>query len=236
VTGTFSLFVANLSEDSFLSYILPALIGAMGGSIGGNFLTDWFARRTEKERIRRELVDKYLIQLQDNLESLWFRLDNMKYQDGLQKMTDYYYEISTLYILGSVLAHNRILAYEGVYTKMEKLIPGLGNFLRDKMNQFGSYLDKIDPNIHFYQYDRIALAEAVMSFNDERHFIASYLQFGKQYEDPSSNLKTILSPAKEFISKIKSKELDLLMEKISEIANKIDNQTGITTGIKNSTY
>ena len=57
-------------------------------------------------------------------------------------MTEYYYEVSTLYILGSVLAHNRILSYEGVYTKIEQSIPGLGIFIRDKLNQFGSYLDR----------------------------------------------------------------------------------------------
>ncbi len=204
--------------------------------MGGNLLTDWLAHRSEKEKFRRELADKYLIQLQDSLESLWFRLDNIKYRDGLQKMTEYYYEVSTLYILGSVLAHNRILSYEGVYTKIEQSIPGLGIFIRDKLNQFGSCLDKIDPNIHFYQYDRIALAEAVMSFNGERHTIASYLQFRKQYEDPSSNLKTLLSPAKEFITKIKPVELNLVIEKVYEIAIKIDSQTGITTGIKNPTF
>ena len=200
---------------------------------GSKKLTDWLARRTEKEKLRRELVDKYLIQLQDSLESLWFRLHNMKYSDGLQKMTDTYYEVSTLYVLGTVLAHNRILSYEGVYTKIEQLIPGLGIFLRDKMNQFGSYLDKIDSEIHFYQYDRIALAESAMSLNDGRHIIASYLEFRKQYDDASSNLKTLLSPAKEFITKIKSAELNLIMDKVYEMAIKIDNQTGITTGIKN---
>jgi hypothetical protein len=225
-----------LSEDTVLSNTVPALIGAISGAIGGNVLTDWFARRREKEMLRRELVDKYLIQLQDSLESLWFRLDNIKNRDGLQKMTDLYYEESTLYILGSVLAHNRILSNEGAYTKIEKSIPGLGIFLRNKMNQFGSYLDKIDPNIHFYQYDRILLAEAIISLKDERHTIGSYLEFRKQYEDASSNLKSVLSPAKDFITKIRSHELNLVMEKIYEIANKIDIQTGISTGIKNPTY
>lgn len=103
-------------------------------------------------------------------------------------MNDRYYEVSTLYILGSVLAHNRILSNEGAYTKIEQSIPGLGNFLREKLNQFGSYLDKIDPDVHFYLYDRIALAEAVMSLKAERFNIASYLEFRKQYEDPNSNL------------------------------------------------
>ena len=103
-------------------------------------------------------------------------------------MSEYYYEISHFYILGSVLAYNRILSYEGIYTKIEQSIPGLGTFLRKKMNQFGSYLDKIDSTIHFYQYDRIALAEAVMSFNEERYNVGSYLLFQKRYEDQSSNI------------------------------------------------
>ncbi len=225
-----------MADDTFVAYVLPALIGAISGSIGGNFLSDWLARKSEREKIRRELVDGYLIQLQDSLESLWFRIDNIKNRDGLQKMTDVYYEESTLYILGSVLAHSRILANEGVYTKIEQSIPGLGIFLRDKMNQFGSYLDNIDPHIHFYLYDRIALAEAIISLKDNRKTIGSYLDFRKQYQDSGSNFKSILSPAKEFITKIKSQELNQAMEKLYEIANRIDTQTGITTGIKNPTY
>ena len=66
--------------------------------------------------------------------------------------------------------------------------------------------------------------------------VASYLQFRKQYEDPSSNINTLLSPAKEFITKIKSVELNLVIQKVYEIAIKIDSQTGITTGIKNPTF
>lgn len=223
-------------DDSFVSYVLPALIGAIGGSIGGNFLSDWLARRTDKQKLRRELVDKYLIQLQDSLESLWFRLDNIKNRDGLRKMTDRYYEESTLYILGSVLAHSRILSNEGVYTKIEQSIPGLGIFLRNKMNQFGSYLDNIDPDVHFYLYDRIALAEAVMSLNTERSSIASYLEFRKQYLDSNSNLNSVLAPARAFTMSMKSLDLKALMQKIYEIADKIENQTGITTGIESPSF
>jgi hypothetical protein len=223
-----------LSEDSVVWNVVPALIGALTGSIGGNFLSYWLARRSEKQKLRLELVHKYLIQLQDSLVSLWFRFDNINYRDGLRKMTDYYYEESTLYILGSVLAHQRILSYEGGYTKIEQSIPGLGIYLRDELNQFGSYLDKIDPQVHFYLYDRIALAEAVMSFDGERHFIASYLEFKKQYEDPKLNLKLVLSPAKDFIIKMKSLELKSAMEIAYEMAKKIESETGVTTGVKNT--
>jgi hypothetical protein len=212
---------------------MPALIGAITGSIGGNFLSFWLTRKAERQTLRRELVDKYLIQLQDSLESLWFRLDNMTNRDGLQKMGDRYYEVSTLYILGSVLAHNRILSNEGAYTKINQSIPGLGIFLRTKMNQFGSYLDNIDPSVHFYQFDRIALSEAIISLKGEHQTIGSYFEFRKQFEDSNSNLKSTLSPATEFIVKIKSRDLNPVMEKIYEIAIKIDTQTGITTGIKN---
>jgi hypothetical protein len=92
-------------------------------------------------------------------------------------------------------------------------------------------LDKIDPDIHFYYYDRIALAEAVMSAGDKEKIIGSYLEFRKQYEDPNSNLKSLLSPAKEYIIKIKSAELQLIMKKIYEITINIHDQTGITIGI-----
>ena len=77
-----------------------------------------------------------------------------------------------------------------------------------------------------------------MSLNAERFNIASYLEFRKQYEDPNSNLNSLLCPAKDFITVtgLKSLELESAMEKIYEIADKIERQTGITTGIKNPTF
>jgi hypothetical protein len=42
---------------------LPALIGALSGSFGGNFVSDWL-KREEKFKLRKDLTTKYLIQLQ----------------------------------------------------------------------------------------------------------------------------------------------------------------------------
>ena len=63
----------------------------------------------------------YLIQLQDAIESLWFRFYNIKDRGGRLVMSDKYYEHSTLYALASGLAYNRIMLLDGIYSQLRSL-------------------------------------------------------------------------------------------------------------------
>jgi len=131
----------------------------------------------------------------------------------------------------------RLLNYRNTLPNIDTGLKNRYNELCKPLLQFFYGTDafkEITKTIHFYQYDRIALAESVMSFNEEGYHVGSYLLFRKLYEDQTSNLTSLLLPAKEFITGIKSAELNVIMDKIYEIANKIDIQTGITTGIQKS--
>ena len=66
--------------------ILPTLIGAISGSFGGNFVSDWLKKRGEKEKLRKEIIDKYLIQFQYIVQSFLFRLGNMTERRGADYM------------------------------------------------------------------------------------------------------------------------------------------------------
>ena len=142
----------------------------LGGSLGGNFITDWLRRKSEKEALRNNIVDKYLIQLQYSIQNLLYRLHNMKNMGGAEYMryvkgNDEYYSISTLYILGVVLSSYRILLlFEGIYSQIEILFPGFGSKLSNKLDQFGNKLDSLQiilPSsakpVSFFRYDRIGI-------------------------------------------------------------------------------
>src|SRR5437870_10810424 len=76
------------------------------------------AEESEKAKRRSALVSRYLFQLQDAVEALWFRLNNLSAQGGRAVMDKTYFEMTTLYALGRVLASERILALEGVYPQL----------------------------------------------------------------------------------------------------------------------
>jgi len=68
--------------------ILAALIGAMIGSVGSILLDAWLRGNREKKRKRDELVQRYLLQLQDAVEGLWYRIDNLARRGGRTVMED----------------------------------------------------------------------------------------------------------------------------------------------------
>jgi hypothetical protein len=114
---------------AWLASLLAALIGAAAGSIGAVITSDWRKRKAETSERREAFVQRYLFQLQDAAETLWYRLDNVSRRGGRLVMDDAYFETTTLYALGRVLAIERLLALEGAYPQLERLYPGLGEFL-----------------------------------------------------------------------------------------------------------
>lgn len=216
-----------------ISSVIAALIGAISGSLGGNVVTDWLRRKNEKDVLRKTISERYLLQLQDSVESLWFRLDNIRDKGGRQVMQNLYYEESTLYALGVVFAYNRILLLEGVYSQIEALIPGLGIFLKEKLKKIESEMDnRFKFHTAFYRYDRLALADSVLQRVNDKFQIFTYLEFKEKYEDKESSLKSILQPAKEFVGSLAGPEVEPIMNELSEIAFKIRNETRIETSIK----
>jgi hypothetical protein len=59
--------------------VLAALIGAVIGSLGAVLVEAHLKRRAEETARRQILVRRYLFQLQDAAESLWFRLYNLNF-------------------------------------------------------------------------------------------------------------------------------------------------------------
>jgi hypothetical protein len=148
-------------------------------------------------------------------------------------MENLYYEESTLYGLGVVFAYNRILLLEGIYSQIQILIPGLGNFLKEKLKNIESVIDnRFSFRAAFYRYDRLGLADSVLQRVNGKFQTSTYLEFKEKYEGKDSNIKSSLQPAKEFVASLNGSEVDPIMKELRDIAFRIKNETGIATSIK----
>ncbi len=214
----------------YVATIVAALIGALFGSIGAA----WYEYRRKHEdeiRLAREkLIERYLLQLQDAAESLWHRLKNVRERGGRTLMSDSYYEVSTLYALGRVLAYERILLLDGVYLQLKglkKFDPMLGPFLKDTLRSMDNILDEGK----FHRYDRLTLAEAATERGEGFLHTRAYSEFKRSYDAPDSLVRASLEPAKEFIETPRGQTLDKLMSSLQDISKKLSATTEITTTV-----
>jgi hypothetical protein len=209
----------------WLVSLLAALIGAGVGSIGAVIAADWRKRQAELSERREALVQRYLFQLQESIESLWYRLENLARRSGRSVMTDEYFEVTTLYALGSVLALERLLSLEGVYPQLERLYPGLGKFLRDH---------RVEQALRgtFDHYDRLTLAESAMEPNDRDHYrVSTYLEFRRRYERHDSAERKWLAPAREAIDTLDDATAERLLERLKAIAVRVAQETHIRSSL-----
>jgi hypothetical protein len=230
-----------VENPNWLSIILPALIGALSGSFGGNFVSDWLKKRAEKDKLRKDLTDKYLIQLQYIIQSFSSRLYNMKNRGGAQYMTyikgnDEYYTVSTLYALGTLLAYHRMLLLEGIYAQIEYIYPDFGSLLIKKFDEFGTGLDEMrikNPetfrSVKFFRYDRMALGDAITEKENNVPRLVSYLKFRNMYGTDDS-IKSALEPASQFVQNLAyapASDLENLVNGLDFIQKELEQRTQI---------
>lgn len=59
---------------------LSALIIATGAAVAGAAVQYGFRRYTETSQVRREIVETHLLQLQNSVESLYYRVNNLRHR------------------------------------------------------------------------------------------------------------------------------------------------------------
>ena len=209
----------------FVSTIAAALIGSIIGSVGAVLADHWLTGRTEKSHRREILVQRYLFQLQDALELLYYRLHNLAFRVGQDAMNDEYFEESTLYAFGRVLAIERIFAFEAVYPQLDPIYSGLGKFLKEHR------IERQLLSPYFYQYDRVSLAEAAIEHEGDSFRPRTYLEFRWRYEAENSPEKQWLAPASNAIQALPTSEMDALLTTLKTAAKGIAEKTGIDSSI-----
>jgi hypothetical protein len=202
----------------YLATLLGALIGALIGSIGAVFVQFWLSGQANDKNERKLIAQKYLYQLQDAAESLWYRIENLAVFYGEIK-DDSYFEYTTLYALGRVLACEKIFGLDGIYPLLNDSYPGLSDVLRNR-------IDKTLGRVGLKQYDRIALAETLVVTDEHKIRLATYLEFRRKYEKGETQEKEWLEPARlaiRFLSNesIRQDVSELMYEVAMEISKSI---------------
>lgn len=210
--------------------LISAVIGAVSGSFGAQIFGDWNRQRNEKIISRNNLISKYLLQFQDVTQSLLHRLASIK-RGGHLTMGKSYYEQTTLYALGCMLAYKRILILDGIYSQISGFLY-LSN-LKMNIELLDKIIDKFQMNSKFYRYERLALAEAVIiRRKDDSLSVCTYLEFKTKYEDPSLNLSELLEPSKKFVEYLKDSDfIDEIMPILKDIVDCLSKETKISNTI-----
>ena len=205
----------------YIATLLGALIGALIGSVGAVFAEFWLSGRARDKQARKQLAQKYLYQLQDAAESLWYRIDNLAVFHREIK-DDSYFELTTLYVLGRVLASERILALDGIYPLLNDTYPGLSDILRNR-------IDRTMKKLGLKQYDRIALAESLIESEGGRFRLYNYLEFRRKYEVDNAPEREWLEPARSAIGSLSTENV---RERVSELLYKVANEISKAIGVK----
>src|SRR4051794_31788210 len=185
-----------------------ALIGG-GAAVSGSWLQARAAERGESRRYqheqdrrrdeliaaaeetRRRLTRRYLLSLQESVESLRRRLDNWVNRGGelVAQSDPGYWEDSTLYAFGRALASGRRLVLEGVYA--------------DLSDDFARFLTTHNVNAiiadvlgeRFFYYHRLTLAEAMLEHEQDGYRLLTFSEFRRRCDDSAWALRTELQPA-----------------------------------------
>jgi hypothetical protein len=201
---------------------LVGVIAVLAGAAATYFLQAWRARR---ER-RNLLLTRYLAQLQDACESLWYRLRNLAYERASLASSEAYLVTTTMYTLGRALGLERMLALEGLYPEIWKGFPELkGSLSRRRIDRAVEETTKAY-GLELQHYDRLALAEAAVEHHDDEFRPSTLLEFRRRIEgaesewwEPARKAVTALQDSGDCVSSLMEtlEKLVLALSKVTEI-------------------
>ena len=207
-----------------LATILAALVGGVIGSLGAQWLGERYRRAQSAEAMRREVATRHLVQLQDALVSLWFRIDNLVNQAGRSVMTSDYFELSSAYVLANFLAQKRLLVIEGAYANLavfgEAFPSELGTSLEQLDEAFGGGFE----GASYQRYQRQALGELLIRW-DGRWRVFTYTEFVQLAEDSATALA--VEPAVLFLKQLDSSTGDPILTTSGDLIERVGTATGL---------
>jgi hypothetical protein len=204
-------------------WLVTLLSTLAGGAIafGTVLLQQRSARKAEADSRRALLTTRYLYQLHDAAESLWFRLDNLSKRSGAPVMDAHdplYREVTTLYALGRLLAVERMLTLDGIWPELARY-QRITRLLRELT------LEDRWPRGLFH-YDRIALGEAVLERDDEGLRTSTYLEFRRRYESDEALPREWRDRVWETVRGFSGARRDTLLKTLSDLSQALGKATG----------
>ena len=211
-----------------LATVIASLIGAVFGSLGGQWLRYRFQMRAEEARTRRDVAQRHLIQLQDAMESLYFRLANLATDTERDLLQYPYYAQSTIYALSNFLAHKRRLMLEGAYALLDVHGPTFPHELEVALESVEKQLGREwVPEDNFFRYQRQAAGESLLIWDDGWR-VADFAEFTARHDQ--GELETSLKGVREFLSWHKSIDWSVIRDRLGDALRLVAQRTGIGSG------
>ncbi len=201
--------------------ILSALIIAAGGAFAGAGAQYGFRRYTETEQVRREIVETHLLQLQNSVESLNYRVNNLRDWSGRATMSDDYYKETTAYAIGRVLAHESLLVSKGVYAKLSRHA-AIKRSVKASLHSLNWAFD----DQSFLYYHRLQLGE--MALDADR--VISYTEFSGRWQE--AKYATAVASVSRFVTSVTDARLDMIRSEAENLIALLAEQTDVPSALQ----
>jgi hypothetical protein len=198
---------------------LALIFGVVGTFLGASI--QYFFQRYSAERLqRKEIVESYLLQLQNSLESLYYRVNNLKDWAGKSIMSDDYYRDSTIYILGRILSHESIFITKGIYAKLS-----YDERLKHEIKRGLHAINWSMGNGKFLHYYRLQIAE--MLLEDDR--ILSYTEFLERIKD--KKYQTAIHAGETFVDAISPETMYTIRDNSRRLIQALEARTKVPSAL-----
>ncbi|MEO8334424.1 MAG: hypothetical protein ABI664_05600 [bacterium] len=200
---------------------LSALIIATGAAFAGAGVQYGFRRYTEAAQMRREIVETHLLQLQNCVESLYYRANNLRHWDGRETMSDDYFTQTTAYAIGRVLAHESLLVSKGVYAKLSR-----NASIKRRVKASLHSLNRSFDDQSFLYYHRLQLGE--MALDADR--VVSYTQFSARW--PEERFAVAVASVSRFVASVSDTRLDTIGAEAEKLVALLAEQTDVPSALE----
>ncbi len=198
-----------------LAFILAGL-----GAFVGAAIQYAFQRLSAERQQRREIIETTFLQLQDAVESLYYRLNNLRDWDGKHVMSEEYFRFTSVYVIGRVIAYENLLVSKGIYAKLH-YDETLKRRLKSGLHRINHGLD----DQHFLHYHRLQLAEALLKEDS----VMSYTEFLSRAEEPP--IRAVIGAAAGFIERAPAQVLDEIRTAASEVVQLLEAHTQVPSAL-----
>lgn len=203
---------------------LRALIFAGLGTFMGALIQYYFQRRSVAQQERREIIEVYLLQLQNAVESLYYRLNNLLDWGGKTFMADDYYRTTSTYIFARILAQENLLITQGIYAKLS-YDERFKRSLKFHLHSLNRGLD----NQNFLYYHRVQLAEMLVREGE----LINYTDFLALLDQNQTTVAVV--KAEEFIVSASNQQLEMLRQQAKTLVYLLESKTRVPSAITLST-
>ena len=222
-------------DDPDQAIAIGGILGGILGTFATAILSHFLQLRHESKLIRKHIVDKYLLQLQDAISDLYERLDVFVPFERMKAESKEYYYVTLLYALARIFAFKHIFIADGVYPEINNIRSKLGNQIKDWLDDIDNYLRDLDIKDNSKQdyryYDNVALGELVVDNTGDHLTTITYKDFKEKYDKRAeSSLHQSLERITKFVeSELNSKECDILKSKLVKFEEELSKITTMKT-------